>query len=309
MNDHPALPTLRLNQARAKAVRNPVREVQSYAGAVMSEHKPAETVRACPMCDGNPNLCECKPAQPITKALWDCEQSFHREGPDGYCEHCGTGSITVGGAKLYPPGPEDIDCPTCGATSGHSPGGIFGDKCPYAEPNPPSDAAVREWFIDVNEWLDERERCRSGMAFSQGWLDEMEMSASGMTPVIEKRAYDTLAKGQAAARAEMQEAQGYIEDQDKKIERLARELAHERDVNAMQAEEMCTQRERADHLRAQNAELKEKMYGKFRPAYDTIALEKENDVLRAEIETLRKDFEHIHAAYQDLGKLMAGDKE
>lgn len=52
-----------------------------------------------------------------------------------------------------------------------------------------SESKPRAWWIDVNEWLDERERCQSGMAFTQGWLDEMEMTTNKMIPVIERSAY------------------------------------------------------------------------------------------------------------------------
>lgn len=55
-----------------------------------------------------------------------------------------------------------------------------------------SEPQPREWWIDLNEWLDEAEHCNSGMAFSPKWLEEMEMTGHGMIHVIEKSAYNDL---------------------------------------------------------------------------------------------------------------------
>lgn len=50
------------------------------------------------------------------------------------------------------------------------------------------------WFIDVNEWLDEAEQCKGGMAFSKSMLDEMEMSEKGMVEVISAEYCESLEK-------------------------------------------------------------------------------------------------------------------
>lgn len=95
------------------------------------------------------------------------------------------------------------------------------------------ESAPREWFIDVNEWLDGRKRCMSGMAFSQGWLDEMEMTSYKMIPVIEKSAYDAL-KAKLADyesgdvptwREEYWDMKAVAEKLDEEIEKLKAELA------------------------------------------------------------------------------------
>jgi hypothetical protein len=147
-------------------------------------------------------VCECKPAEPVAKALWDCEHSFHREGPDGYCEHCGTGSILVGSARLEPP-----------------------DDAIDVAPNSPSDAAVREWWIyyDVvhTPQIYHSELSAEQVAFYK---------YKSHVRVVERIAYDTLAKELERVRADCdewrQEAHGYAKWRDEitlGIERLARE--------------------------------------------------------------------------------------
>lgn len=70
----------------------------------------------------------------------------------------------------------------------------------------------REWFVEINEWLDDNEEVQSGLAYSQTWLDEMEMTSHKMVHVIERAAlteaeakvvdYNRMKQERDAARAE-----------------------------------------------------------------------------------------------------------